>query len=81
MKKIDKIGEAAMLEQAAEDSVRFANACLLASRYIRGENPIESNEDYIKSNVFEEAARLLISLNELNILDDDSTIYWIKKYK
>lgn len=62
---LENIGEAAMLEQTAEECSELAQACLKLARKIRNENPTPKSVDEIKENLAEEAADVLICLEEL----------------
>ena len=62
---IEFIGEAAMLEQAAEELAECAQACLKLARYKRGENPTYKSAESIYDNLHEEIADVHICFNEL----------------
>ena len=78
---IEKIGHPAMLEQAAEECVELAKACLKYARLIRGENPTFRAPNELSENIAEEAADVIICLEELNLLDDDGVKSWIEVKK
>lgn len=76
---IEKIGKAAMLEQAAEECAELAQACLKAARYLRGENPTTKPADEIYKNLTEEMADVIICLDELeHEMDHADIVTWIK---
>lgn len=77
----DKIGEAAMLEQTAEECSELAQACLKMARKLRGENPTPKSTKEIADNLAEEVADVLICLEELKnrSYDADVTDEWITK--
>lgn len=70
---IEVIGDAAMLEQTAEECVELAQACLKYARYLRGENKVHKPVEEIIENLHEEVADVRICFTELgnNILDGD----------
>ena len=59
------IGLPAMLEQTAEELTEFAQACLKYARYLRGENPTYKDESELRDNLHEEAADVIICMDEL----------------
>lgn len=78
---IEKIGEAAMLEQTAEECTELAQACLKMAREIRGENPTFKDMKTVSDNLHEEIADLMVCIAELesemvsrNRVDD-----WMRK--
>lgn len=92
---LEKIGLAAMHEQAAEECDELCSAALeymelakgcakLAkanakyARFLRGENPTHKSIVDIVDNLYEEAADVIICLQELNLLDNDSVREWIE---
>ena len=77
----DKIGEAAMLEQTAEECSELAQACLKMARKLRGENPTPKSAKEIADNLAEEVADVLICLEELKnrSYDADVADEWITK--
>ena len=77
----DKIGEAAMLEQTAEECSELAQACLKMARKIRGENPTPKSAKEIADNLAEEVADVFICLQELKdrSYDSDVAYDWIAK--
>jgi len=62
---VERIGTAAMLEQTAEECAELSQACLKASRLLRGENPVYKDKREIIANLHEEIADLYICLDEL----------------
>lgn len=62
---VEVIGEAAMLEQTAEECVELAHACLKYARYLRGENKVYKSKNDILQSMAEEAADVLICIEEL----------------
>lgn len=62
----DKVGEAAVLEQLAEECTELAHAALKAARIIRGENPTPVTMQEAKENLLEEIADLNVCLAVLN---------------
>ena len=77
---IEFIGEAAMLEQAAEELAECAQACLKLARYKRGENPVYKEFEQLENNLHEEVADVHICLNELemgNVLKMDNVNKWV----
>ena len=76
---IEKIGNAAMLEQTAEECVELAQACLKYARYLRGENPTPKPFHEILANLEEETADVCICLSELSrnsIINDVNVSKW-----
>lgn len=62
----DKVGEAAVLEQLAEECTELAHAALKAARIIRRENPTPVTMQEAKENLLEEIADLNVCLAVLN---------------
>ena len=62
---IDFIGDAAMLEQTAEECSELSKACLKMARLIRGENKVYKTKQELYDNLVEEAADVKICLDEL----------------
>lgn len=56
---LDQIGEAAALEQTAEECAELAHACLKMARKFRAENPTPAAEDVISEQIHEELADLM----------------------
>lgn len=59
------IGQAALLEQCAEECTELAHACLKLSRKIRNENPTPKSMVDILDNLTEEAADVTLCIDEL----------------
>lgn len=89
MKIYEEIGEAAMLEQLAEECTELAQAALKLARLERGENPVRSTKEECTAHVLEEIADVECSLSQLThapwmdteevfILSDKKTERWIK---
>lgn len=66
----DTIGQAAMLEQTAEEAAEFAKACLKMARYLRNENPVSAKytEQKMHEDLVEETADIKICIDELEHL-------------
>lgn len=62
---VDYIGEAALLEQTAEEASELSQACLKMARKIRGENPTPKDTNDILENLNEEIADVILYCNEL----------------
>ena len=62
---VDYIGEAALLEQTAEEASELSQACLKMARKIRGENPTPKDTNDILENLNEEIADVILCCNEL----------------
>lgn len=76
---IEKIGDAAMLEQTAEECAELAKACLKYARFIRNENPTFKNDKELWQNLQEEVAEVEICIRELNkghIISKDVVSGW-----
>lgn len=56
---LDHTGEAAVLEQTAEECAELAHACLKMARKIRGESPTPVAEVWISASIHEELADLM----------------------
>ena len=65
----DKIGDAAMYEQLAEECAELGQASLKMARILRGENPTPMTEDEASAMGLEEAADVLNCMNEVGIFD------------
>ena len=69
------IGFATMYEQTAEECAELAQACLKMARLRHGENPPHKPASVIIDNLSEEAADVLICLEELGLTrEHDSTV-------
>lgn len=62
---LDQIGEAAALEQTAEECAELAHACLKMARKFRAENPTPAAEDVISEQIHEELADLMTCVDVL----------------
>ena len=56
---LEHVGEAAVLEQTAEECAELAHACLKMARKLRGENPTPVAEVWISTSIHEELADLM----------------------
>lgn len=65
----DRIGDAAMLEQLAEECAELGQAALKMARVLRKENPTPVTEDEAAAMVLEEAADVLNCMDEVGALD------------
>lgn len=63
----DRIGEAAVLEQLAEECTELAQAALKMARIERGENPTPVTMKKAKENLEEEIADVYVCLNVLGV--------------
>lgn len=68
MKIIEEIGEAAMLEQLAEECTELAKAALKMARIIRKENPTPVTEKEAIANIREEYTDVVQCAGELSHL-------------
>ena len=71
---IEKIGEAAMLEQLAEEASELAQAALKLSRKIRRENPTPKTIEECKTNLREEYTDVVQCARELRLIPDEIQI-------
>ncbi len=81
---IDRVGESAMLEQAAEESCELTKACLKYSRLLRNENPTKKTKEECVKNLIEEAADVLICIDELKhggLIIEEEIQYWVYQKK
>ena len=62
---LDQIGEAAALEQTAEECAELAHACLKMARKFRAENPTPAAEEEICERIHEELADLMTCVDVL----------------
>lgn len=74
---IEKIGEAAMLEQLAEECTELAKAALKKARILRGENPTPVTIEGAEPNLIEEYTDVSMCCAELRLSADES----MKAYK
>ena len=65
----DRIGDAAMLEQLAEECAELGQAALKMARVLRKENPTPVTEDEASDMIIEEAADVLICIDEVGVFD------------
>ena len=63
------IGDAALLEQTAEECVELAHACLKLARIIRQENPTPAAYEDVVANIEEETADVYICLEQLEVAE------------
>ena len=66
---LDQIGEPAMYEQLAEECTELAKAALKMARIIRNENPTPVTATEASDMIIEEAADVLICLEEVGAFD------------
>lgn len=62
---LNKIGEAAVLEQLAEECTELAQSALKLARKIRGENPTPKSLEECKASLQEEAADVELCIDIL----------------
>lgn len=62
---IDKIGEAAALEQLAEEAAELAQAAQKLARIVRGENPTPVTREQAFSSLVEELSDVTLCVNVL----------------
>lgn len=74
MKIIEEIGEAAMLEQLAEECTELAKAALKMARIIRKENPTPVTEKDAIANIREEYTDVVQCAGELSLTVDEEQI-------
>ena len=63
---IEKIGDAAMLELAAEECTELAQACLKMARDMRGDMPSFKSKEELYDHLCEEVADVRICIEELS---------------
>lgn len=63
----DRIGDAAMYEQLAEECAELGQAALKLARVLRKENPTPVTEDEARNAIIEEAADVWNCMNEVGI--------------
>ena len=63
----EKIGEAAVYEQLAEEAAELAQAALKVSRILRGENPTPVTLGKAKDHLIEELTDVYVCCSELQI--------------
>ena len=64
---LDQIGEPAMYEQLAEECAELGKAALKMARIIRNENPTPVTATEASDMIIEEAADVLICIDEVGI--------------
>lgn len=67
---IKEIGEAAALEQLAEECAELGKAALKLSRILRGENPTPVTEKEARENLIEEMVDVDLCLDVLGLVGD-----------
>jgi len=65
----DRIGDAAMYEQLAEECAELGQAALKLARVLRKENPTPMTETEASDMIIEEAADVLICIDEVGVFD------------
>lgn len=68
---LDKIGDAAMYEQLAEESSELCKAALKMARIIRGENPTPVTEMQARQDLIEEYTDVLLCADEFGLMWDE----------
>ena len=63
----DRIGDAAMYEQLAEECAELGQAALKLARVLRKENPTPMTETEASDMIIEEAADVLICIDEVGV--------------
>lgn len=71
---IDKIGEAAMYEQLAEECCELAQAALKRSRELRGDNLPRCSHEEVMAHLEEEVADVWLCIRELDLKIDGSIV-------
>lgn len=66
----DKIGDAAMYEQLAEEASELCKAALKMARILRGENPTPVTDDEARINLIEELTDVMLCVDELDLRAD-----------
>lgn len=67
----DKIGDAAMYEQLAEEASELCKAALKMARILRGENPTPVTEAQALGDLHEEYTDLLLCADEFGFMRDE----------
>lgn len=80
------IGEAALLEQLAEEAAELAQAALKCARVLRGENPTPITLAQARDSITEEFTDVIHVSMELRLSPDDAQIQsksarWIDRIK
>lgn len=78
---IDKIGEAAILEQLAEECAELTKAALKLSRVMRKENPTPVTVNDAFDNLVEEIGDVRLLLRVTDFMYDSIDTQEIEKYK
>lgn len=78
---IDQIGEAALLEQLAEECAELAQASLKLSRIIRKENPTPATEQDAYQNFVEEVGDVRLLLKIMDSSYDGIDTNDLEQYK
>lgn len=65
----DKIGDAAMYEQMAEECAELGKAALKMARILRNENPTPVTVTEASDMIIEEAADVFICMDEVGVFD------------
>lgn len=71
---IEKIGEAAMLEQLAEEATELAHAALKLARIERGENPTPVLKEDAMDHIIEEYTDVVQCAEELSLVPNREQI-------
>lgn len=66
----EKIGEAAVYEQLAEEAAELAQAALKVARILRDENPTPVPLDEARTNALEEFTDVCVCANDLGLKSD-----------
>ena len=70
----ERVSEAALYEQFAEECVELAQAALKMARHLRSENPTPLTEEQIKHNLIEEASDIHSVSQILDIKPDAQVV-------
>lgn len=62
------VPKAACYEQLAEECCELAQACIKASRKLRGENPTDRSQEYIDQNLKEEFTDVVLCAEILDLI-------------
>ena len=76
---IEKIGEAAMYEQLAEECAELAQASLKVSRQLRGDNPPRMTPKEVWAGFNEEVADVWLCFKELGVRVDPDIVQFKKE--
>jgi NTP pyrophosphatase (non-canonical NTP hydrolase) len=69
---VDRIGEAAVYDQLAEECCELAQAALKMSRELTGVNPTTKNMDELMANLIEELTDVKVCMECLGLYTDDT---------